>query len=189
MSRQLDLFASRPSLPNGLAYRPELIDEAEERRLAEQLGSLAFQPFEFGQFVGKRRVVSFGWRYAFDGTGLHPAEPMPAFLETLRGRSANFARLAADTLEHALVTEYEPGAVIGWHRDRAAFGEVIGVSLLAPARLRFRRRSGTGWERAELELEPRSAYHLSGEARSAWEHSIPALDTLRYSITFRTVRS
>jgi alkylated DNA repair dioxygenase AlkB len=176
-------------LPNGLAYRPELIDEAEERMLAEQLGSLAFQPFEFGQFVGKRRVVSFGWRYAFDGRGCTRPSPCPAFLAELRWSSRRFRRLAADTLEHALVTEYEPGAVIGWHRDRAAFGEVIGVSLLAPARLRFRRRSGTAWERAELALEPRSAYHLSGEARSAWEHSIPALDTLRYSITFRTVRS
>jgi DNA oxidative demethylase len=30
---------------------------------------------------------------------------------------------------------------------------------------------------------------MKGEARSAWQHSIPAVDQLRYSITFRTLRS
>jgi alkylated DNA repair dioxygenase AlkB len=44
------------------------------------------------------------------------------------------------------------------------------------------------WERVNLTVEPRSAYHLSGAARSVWEHSIPQTDALRYSVTFRNLR-
>ena len=85
------------------------------------------------------------------------------------------------------INQYQPGAGIGWHRDKAEFDEVPAVSLLAPCNLRFRRESGETWERASLTVEPRSAYLLSGPARSVWQHSIPALDRLRYSITLRTL--
>jgi len=34
----------------------------------------------------------------------------------------------------------------------------------------------------------RSAYLLRGPVRRDWEHSIPPLDQLRYSVTFRSVR-
>jgi alkylated DNA repair dioxygenase AlkB len=97
------------------------------------------------------------------------------------------AGLAPEALVHALVNEYPPGAPIGWHRDKAAFGQVVGVSLLSPCTLRFRRPDGSGWERRSLTLEPRSAYWLAGEARLAWEHSIPPVEALRYSVTFRTL--
>jgi alkylated DNA repair dioxygenase AlkB len=90
-------------------------------------------------------------------------------------------------LVHALVNEYPPGAPIGWHRDKAAFGQVVGFSLLSPCVLRFRRPNVSGWERRSLNLEPRSAYWLAGEARADWEHSIPPVEALRYSITFRTL--
>jgi alkylated DNA repair dioxygenase AlkB len=53
--------------------------------------------------------------------------------------------------------------------------------------MRFRRAEGTGWIRASQRLEPRSIYILEGEARTAWEHSVPPVDALRYSLTFRTV--
>jgi alkylated DNA repair dioxygenase AlkB len=75
---------------------------------------------------------------------------------------------------------------MGWHVDRPMFGDVVGVSLLAPARLRFRRRRGIGWDRFTLRPEPRSAYILGGEARHDWEHSVAPVETMRYSITFRT---
>jgi alkylated DNA repair dioxygenase AlkB len=132
-------------------------------------------------------VRSFGWRYAFDGSGLHRDEPIPESFLPLRERAACFAGIDATALEHVLVTEYAPGAGIGWHRDRSVFGETIGISLLAGCRLRFRRRIGGTWQRAELFAEPRSIYLLRGPARSEWEHSIPAVERLRYSITLRTL--
>jgi alkylated DNA repair dioxygenase AlkB len=91
-------------------------------------------------------------------------------------------------VQHALVTEYQPGAAIGWHRDKDVFGDVIGVSLLSPCNFRLRRKLGPKWERASIVAEPRSVYLLRGAARTDWEHSIPAVDELRYSITFRSMR-
>jgi alkylated DNA repair dioxygenase AlkB len=184
---QLDMFAPPPALPGGLLYAPDVITPDQEKSLAADLSRLPFRPFEFQGFTGNRRVVSFGWRYAFDGSGLHPAEPMPGFLLPIRDVAARFAGLDPAALEHALLTEYAPGAAIGWHRDRPVFDEVVGLSLLAPARLRFRRKRGAKWERADLMTQPRSAYHLTGEARAEWEHSIPAVEALRYSITFRSL--
>lgn len=187
---QPDLFGSdRPASPPGLAYRPDLLDAAEEQALAAHLAELPFQAFQFHGFEGKRRTFSFGWRYVFDGSGLKTAEPIPEWLLPCRDRAAAWAGLAPAMLEHALLTEYAPGAGIGWHRDRSVFGDVVGVSLLAPARLRFRRKAGDRWERAALMAEPRSAYLLRGEARGEWEHSIAPMDALRYSITFRTLRN
>ena len=184
---QSDLFGGVQGLPEGLLYGSGLIDEAEESGLIEKLASLPFRPFEFHGFVGRRRVVSFGWRYVFDGSGLEQAEPIPDFLHPLRNRAAAFAGVDPAALEHVLLNEYEAGAPIGWHRDRSAFGDVVGISLLSPARLRFRRRIGTRWERAAIMLEPRSAYLLTGPARTEWEHSIPPLDALRYSVTYRSL--
>ncbi|HWH22594.1 MAG TPA: alpha-ketoglutarate-dependent dioxygenase AlkB [Allosphingosinicella sp.] len=183
---QSDLF--QPPLPDGMAYQPELISPAEEAALAERFASLPFANFQFHGFEGKRRTVSFGWHYAFDGSGLHEAEPMPDYLLPVRERAAAFAGRAPDEFQHALIIEYAPGAGIGWHKDRPVFGDVVGISLLAVARLRFRRKAGTKWERAALLAEPRSAYLLTGPARAEWEHSIAAMEALRYSITFRTLR-
>ena len=103
-------------------------------------------------------------------------------------KAAQFAGLSADALQHALITEYSAGAAIGWHRDRPEFEDVIGISLRAPCVFRFRRKQGTRWERASIGLQPRSTYLLRGPARWDWQHSIPAVDNLRYSITFRSFR-
>jgi DNA oxidative demethylase len=185
---QLNLFREAPVLPEGLDYRADFLSEAEEQALAERMAGLPFREFEFHGFLGKRRTVSFGWHYSFDGSGLREAEAMPEWLLPLRDRAALWAGLEPNALEHALVTEYAPGAGIGWHRDRSVFEDVVGLSLLAPARLRFRRKAGETWERAALEAQPRSAYLLRGPARSEWEHSIPPLEALRYSITLRSFR-
>lgn len=187
MTGQNDLFGTAPAWPEGFRYQAGLIDAAEEQAIVEILRELPFQPFEYHGFLGKRRVVSFGWRYVFDGSGLERAEPMPGFLLPLRERAAAFAGIEAKRLEHVLLTEYESGATIGWHRDRSVFGDVIGISLLSPARLRFRRKDGAKWARANIDASPRSAYLLTGPARTEWEHSIPAVERLRYSITFRTL--
>jgi alkylated DNA repair protein (DNA oxidative demethylase) len=177
-----------PSLPEGMAYRPELVAPEEEAALAALMAELSFAPFQFHGFEGNRRTISYGWHYAFDGSGLREAAAIPEWLLPLRAKAADFAGLPAAALEHVLLIEYAPGAGIGWHRDRPDFGDVIGISLLVPARLRFRRRAGDKWERRNVTAEPRSAYLLRGPARSEWEHSIPPLEKLRYSVTFRTLR-
>jgi alkylated DNA repair dioxygenase AlkB len=176
-----------PAAPAGLIYAPSFIGKDEEGELAEHIAALPFKPFEFHGFTGNRRTVSFGMHYAFDGSGLREAEPIPGWLQPLRARAAGLAGLEAEAFVHALVIEYSPGAGIGWHRDRPVFGDVVGISLLAPAPLRFRRKIDGKWERFTLTAEPRSAYLLRGEARHDWEHSIPQLETLRYSVTLRTL--
>ena len=186
---QQDLFGSPAGGPDGLVYRPEFITTEEEQALAAAMAALPFRPFEFQGFLGKRETVSFGWSYRFDGSGLAPAEPMPDWLLPLRARAAGLAEVAPEALEHALLIRYGEGAGLGWHRDRPVFGDVIGISLLAPAPLRFRRRQGEKWQRFTLNAEPRSAYLLRGEARSVWEHSLPPVAELRYSVTFRTLRN
>ena len=133
-------------------------------------------------------MASFGWHYDFEARTLRKADDIPPFLLALRAPAAAFAGLPPEALQHVLVTEYGPGAAIGWHRDKAVFGEVVGVSLLAPCVFRLRRADGDGWERVNLVAEPRSAYLLSGAARTEWEHSIPPVEALRYSITFRNLR-
>jgi len=188
MHKQLNFLAEAPAMPDGFRYQAEFLSEPEEHALAERLGTLPFKEFEFQGYLGKRRVVSFGWQYVFDGSGLRKAEDMPDFLLPLRERAAAFAGFAAHDLQHVLLTEYSPGAGIGWHKDRSVFGDTIGISLLAPCRFRFRRRNGAKWDRASLTLEPRSAYLLRGPSRTEWEHSIPEMDALRYSITFRNFR-
>ncbi|HEX3883856.1 MAG TPA: alpha-ketoglutarate-dependent dioxygenase AlkB [Stellaceae bacterium] len=189
---QLALFhqtAPPPSMPEGFRYAPDLISAAEEARLVEAFADLPFKEFEFHGFLGKRRVVSFGFRYDYNDAKLKEAAPMPPFLLPVRERAAAFASLAPDRLEHTLITEYRSGTSIGWHRDRPHYDDVIGVSLSSPCTFRLRRKRGTGWERASMGLDRRSIYLLSGPSRTEWEHSIPAVDALRYSITFRSMRN
>lgn len=185
---QSDLFAVEPppDLPEGLRYRAELIGAEEERDLVARFETLPFKPFEFHGYTGHRQVVSFGWRYDFGRRSLDRTTPIPDFLLPLRDKVAVFTGRASEAFEQALVSLYEPGAAIGWHRDRPEFGQVAGVSLLTPCRFRFRRKVGAGWERRAFEAAPRSAYLLSGASRTDWEHSIPPLEARRYSVTFRT---
>jgi len=187
-ANQLDLFALASAWPAGLRRWDEAIPREEERALLGSFTTLGFEAFAFRGHVGRRRVVSFGKAYDFEREVLRDAPPIPPFLLALRERVATLAGLAPGTLRQALVTEYPPGAAIGWHRDKAVFGDVLGVSLGAPCLFRLRRRAGASWQRASLRLEPRSAYLLQGPARTEWEHSIPHAEGPRYSVTFRTLR-
>jgi len=182
---QTDLF-SEPLIA-GLAYRRDFITQAEHDCLVTELGKLDLAPFRFHGWLGNRKTRTFGWRYDFDDASFSPAEPMPDWLHPLRARVAALASLGPENFAHVLLARYDPGAGIGWHRDRPQFDEVVGISFGSPATMRFRQRTAEGFRRANVQLEPRSAYLLSGEVRWEWEHSIVPGDTLRFSITFRTL--
>ena len=182
----------------GLLYEPKFIDRTYESELLLHIQRLPFREFEFHGYFGKRRIVSYGWRYEYSGRGvLKPAEDIPEFLVDLRARAGSFAQLDPASLQQVLVTEYRAGAGIGWHRDKPVFDRVVGISLVAPCILRFRRKVEqkpkartvrNNWERVNLVTQPGSAYLLAGTVRSEWEHSILRVDELRYSVTFRSLR-
>ena len=187
---QLSLFSPESNLlRDGFSYCPDVISADDESRLLAEIAPLPFKEFQFHGFEGKRRVVSFGWRYDFGEHKAVPADPIPAFLREVCRKVQAASGFDLPELEQVLITEYAPGAPIGWHKDRPVFGNVMGLSLASPCTFRLRKSDGHGnWERVSLRLEPRSAYLLTGAARWKWEHSIPPVDSLRYSITFRNRR-
>ncbi len=171
----------------GLDYRSEFISASEELALIARIDGLDLSPFRFHGWLGNRKTMSFGWRYDFDDASFKPTEPIPDWLEPLRDRAAGFADVPPEQIHHALIARYDPGAGIGWHKDRDVFEEVVGISLNTPATLRFRQRTDAGFKRASLDVEQRSAYLLSDEVRREWEHRITPGEQLRFSITFRTL--
>jgi alkylated DNA repair dioxygenase AlkB len=176
-----------PPEPRGFRYQEEILTGDEEAALVASLQQLELKPFEFHGHLGNRRVVSFGLKYDYSRRAVEPAGAMPPFLDRLLGRVAEFAGYEPDAFQQVGVNEYRAGAGIGWHKDKQQFGIVVGVSLLAPATMRFRRPDGARWNRISHTVKSRSIYVLSGEARTDWEHSIPPLAELRYSVTFRTL--
>ena len=182
------------NVPDGFLHRDDFITRDEEASLAAEISRIEFSNFEMRGVVARRRVAFFGRSYDNDGA---VTPPIPAFLEPLRARIAAWANVDADAFAMALINEYASGAPIGWHRDAPQYELVAGVSLLSSCRMKFRpyARPGAsaGGQRRiathEIVLERRSAYLMTGESRNAYEHHIPAVAALRYSITFRTVRS
>jgi alkylated DNA repair dioxygenase AlkB len=183
---QLALFSQGTTSPEGLQYVADFISPAVERELIDHVSALPLQPFQFGAFEGKRRVASFGFRYDYSLQRLQPAEPIPAWLGPLIEQVEAFGG-SSTRVGQVLCTEYDVGVGIGWHRDKPNFDRIFGLSLGTPCKLRFRRSVGEKWQRYTLEAGPRSLYMLSGESRRIWEHSIPAVEARRYSITFRTM--
>ncbi len=175
--------------PEGLVYRRGLVTPEEEQALLERIEALDFDEIRLHGVVAKRTARHFGLNYDYERRGIvTDADPIPEWLIPLRAAAAELAGVAPDRLVEALVQRYPEGAQIGWHRDAPAFGIVVGVSLLAPARLRFRRDAGGQRQTYELVLEPRSGYVLADTARAAWQHHVPPTKALRYSVTFRTLR-
>lgn len=188
VAHQSSLLDSAP-LIEGFRFKAELITPHEEVALLERIRSLEFHEMRMRGVAARRRVIHYGVNYSFETFKATPGTPIPEFLLPLRERAGSFAEIEPAYLAEALITEYSPGAAIGWHRDAYPFDIVIGVSLLSSCRFRFRRGRVRAWETAELPLPARSAYVLTGPARSEWEHSIPAVKDLRYSVTFRTLRN
>jgi alkylated DNA repair dioxygenase AlkB len=175
------------SEPLGFRYQDEIVTQDEQAALAEAIGTLDLKPFDFHGHVGNRRVISFGLKYDFSRRCVEQANGMPAFLDNLLIRVADFVGYDPSAFRQVGINEYSAGAGIGWHKDKREFGVIVGVSLLASATMRLRRARDASWIRTSHTLRPRSVYVLDGQARTEWEHSIPPLNDLRYSITFRTL--
>jgi alkylated DNA repair dioxygenase AlkB len=176
------------NLPEGLLYQPDFLSEAEEADLVAIFRKLPFQAFDFHGYTARRRVLEFGLEYDFTTRTATPTQSLPEFLIPVRHRAAQFAGISAAALVEGMVTEYSPGAPIGWHRDAPQFGTIIGISLAGTARMRFKPYKAEG-KPVAITLERRSIYLMRGPARWKFQHSIPAVKELRYSITFRTLRS
>jgi len=182
-------------LPSGFHYRENFITDADERALLDAIAGVAFSDFEMRGVVARRRVAFFGQAYD-RGT----ARPIPPFLLPLRDSIAQWAGIDVEAFAMALINEYRPGSPIGWHRDAPQYDIVAGVSLLSACRMKFRpyrRPAATPATPAkprrrlathEIVLSPRSAYLMTQESRQAFEHHIPPVAELRYSVTFRTLR-
>jgi alkylated DNA repair dioxygenase AlkB len=193
-SHQGSLFENGTALPHGLFYRSQFLSEAEEQALLGEIARLPFREARFRQYTARRRVVHFHADTVaattadeYDDNGFSSG-PLPPFLVDLQGRVRQRLSLGAVPFVHALVSEYRPGAPIGWHRDKPAYGIVVGVSLAGPGRMRFRPLD-TPAQRSrlvQLELEPRSVYVMQGDIRWRWQHSMLPTRALRYSITLRT---
>ena len=174
--------------PEGLVYRPDFVNEEEERALVADFETWDFEEVRMHGQAARRTVVHFGYRYGYESWQLVPTDPLPTTAEWLRDRAAALAGIEPAEVAETLVTRYPPGAGIGWHRDSPRFGpKVVGISLLSPCPLRFQRRWPDERRVFALDLEPRSAYVLAGAARWSWQHSIPMTTALRYSVTFRTL--
>jgi alkylated DNA repair dioxygenase AlkB len=194
VNRDLNLFEVSAEIPDGFVYRRNFISEAEEHELIQEIQKLQLTPFKYYQFTGKRRTASFGWQYEFGKTEITTAPDIPAFLLPLRTRAGKLFDIDPNNLTQTSIIEYSTGSPIGWHRDIPQFGVVVGISLGAACRMRFRKYNrvrSTNSKRDEIlaiELQPRSIYLMSGASRQIWQHSIPPVKELRYSIMMRTVR-
>jgi DNA oxidative demethylase len=181
--------ATTSDAPPGFVYRPEFIGADEERALVDAIGRIEFSDVRMRGAIARRRTAHFGWLYGYETWRIEPGPPIPEFLLALRVRVGAFAGVAPEEFVEVLLTEYTTGAGIGWHRDAPMFGVVAGVSLGGAGRFRFERGKGEARETRAITLAPRSAYLLTGEARTLWRHSIPPTKALRYSVTFRTLRA
>jgi alkylated DNA repair dioxygenase AlkB len=189
---QPDLFgAPTPALPQGMVYQREFLGREEEQALVRLAASLPLKEMNYKGYQARRRVASYGGRYDFDANRLEPASPLPVQLEPLRARVAQWLGVPPGAFTQALFAEYHEGTPLGWHRDVPDFEDVVGVSLLSGAVMRFRPYPPRELGKADvikLVIDPRSIYLLRGPARWAWQHSVAPTASLRYSITFRTAR-
>ena len=195
MNSLLSLLEVSAKFPDGFICHENFISEAEEHELIREIQQLPLAPFKYYQFTGKRRTASFGWQYEFGKSEITTAPDMPAFLLPVRTRAGNFFNIDPNSLVQTSIIEYSIGSPIGWHRDIPHFGVVLGLSLGAACRMKFRKhnraRSKTLNRDAilSIELEPRSIYLMSGPSRESWQHSIPPVKELRYAIMMRTLRA
>ena len=188
------LFDISAQVPDGFIYKEGFTSETEEQELIREIQKVQLEPFKYYQFTGKRRTASFGWQYEFGTSEITAAPEIPPFLLPMRTRAGNVFDIDPKSLVQTSIIEYSTGSPIGWHRDIPQFGVVIGISLGAPCRMRFRKYSRVQPKKLNrdeilsIELQPRSIYLMSGASRESWQHSIPPVKELRYAIMMRTLR-
>ena len=193
---QAELFAAAaapplPVLPEGMVYQPEFLTRGEEQTLVTLIESMPLAETRYKNYTARRRVASFGGKYDFSANRLEAAAPLPAELAPLRRKVAAWLGVEPAAFTQVLVAEYREGTPLGWHRDVPDFEDVVGISLLNEAVLRFRPYPPREPKKAgviKLTVAPRSIYLLRGPARWSWQHSVAPARSLRYSITFRTPR-
>jgi alkylated DNA repair dioxygenase AlkB len=177
---------------SGFDYRPGFLSETESAQLLETIRALPLRQALYKQFTARRRVAHFGGRYDFSNNELLDAEAIPRELLPVRERIAALAGLRPEDFTHAMVAEYQPGVQLGWHRDVPDFELIAGISLGSTARLQFRPyaplKELSRKQYFNAHVEPGSVYMLRGPARWEWQHRVPPVSDLRYSITFRTLR-
>jgi alkylated DNA repair dioxygenase AlkB len=189
------LFDVPAQVPDGFIYRQNFISEAEVQDLIREIQKIPLAPFKYYQFTGKRRTASFGWQYEFGASEITAAPEMPPFLLPVRTHAANAFNIDPNSLIQMSIIEYSTGSPIGWHRDIPHFGVVVGISLGAACRMRFRKYSRVRSKKLNcdeilsIELQPRSVYLMSGASREIWQHSISPVKELRYAIMMRTIRA
>jgi alkylated DNA repair dioxygenase AlkB len=127
---QSELFqpATEPR-PAGLVYAAEFISPAEERSLLAVIERLTLHEAQYKQFTARRRIASFGGQYDFSTNLLEPAPDLPASLEPLRAKVAEWVSLPSEQFVHAMVAEYQPGTPLGWHRDVPQFEVIVRPSF------------------------------------------------------------
>jgi alkylated DNA repair dioxygenase AlkB len=194
-NRDLNLFEVTEKVPEGFSYHPNFISEAEEHKLIHEIENLHLTAFRYYQFTAKRRIASFGWQYEFGKSEITAAPDTPPLLLPFRTRAGRLLDIDANRFSQTSIIEYSPGSPIGWHRDIAHFGIVVGISLGSSCQMRFRKYNRARSKRLyrdeilSIELQPRSIYLMSGASRELWQHSIPPVKQLRYSIMMRTLRA
>lgn len=190
---QSQLFGTADLLPPGLVFAADFISEQDQAALLAVAAALPLRQARYKEYTARRRVYAYGSRFDFDAYKLRPRAigELPAPLAALREQLAPWAGVQVADFIHVMISEYTPGTPLGWHRDAPDYEVIVGVSLGSPARLRFR-----PWAQAlankdnivALDLAPRSAYLMRGVARWGWQHSVPPVPGLRYSVTMRTMR-
>jgi alkylated DNA repair dioxygenase AlkB len=187
---QEDMFSEQAlPLPEGMVYQRDFLTHQEEAELVDLVSAMPLTEMRYKDFTARRRVLSFGVKYDFDGHQLQAAPALPMVLDPLRRKVSAWLGVVPETFTQTLISQYREGTQLGWHRDVPDFEDVVGVSLLSEAVMRFRPyppRKPKKTQVIKLMIEPRSIYLLRGPARWAWQHSVASARSLRYSITFRT---
>lgn len=185
------LFPVLPITPAGFQYFPDFISSEEEMKLVSDIQNFDLHPFQFHGYEAKRKVASFGYDYSFENKSLSRGTDIPKQFSPIMRRVEDFLGLPHNSFAELLLTQYPVGAVINWHRDAFPFEIIAGLSLNSDCTFRLRPHDRSKQQRTailSIPLKRKSLYVMQGTSRTQWEHSIPAVQTIRYSITLRTLK-
>jgi alkylated DNA repair dioxygenase AlkB len=185
------LFPITPEFPEGFTYYPEFISREEEGELLAIIKRTELHNMIFQGYTANRKVASFGFDYSFDKRQLTKGKEIPLDFNFIVNKVAGYLEIPSVSFAELLITEYDPGTVINWHRDAPPFGFIAGISLLSDCTFRLRPQEKVKQGRSSIisfQVQRRSLYVLDGPSRSDWQHSISPVRQTRYSVTFRTLK-